>query len=63
MNIFVSGDFNARTADRPDYVAHDDTNYISLPEDKTLDEDSNPRISIDTKAPNVHGHSLLDVCI
>ena len=49
---------------RPDYVAHDDTNYIPLPEDYTLDEDEdiNPRISIDTKAPNVDGDSLLDVC-
>ena len=60
VDIFVSGDFNARTADRPDYVAHDDTNYIPLPEDYTLYEDSDPRISTDTEAPNAHGHSLLD---
>ena len=29
-NISVSGDFNARTAHRPDYVAHDDLIYMVI---------------------------------
>jgi len=41
---------------------HKHTNYIPLPEDYTLDKDSNPRMSMYCKAPNAHDHCLLDVC-
>jgi hypothetical protein len=62
VDIFVSGDFNARTADRPDYVSQEDTVYVPLPDDYIVDHDVTPRTSMDTKAPNAHGYSLLDMC-
>ena len=59
----VAGDFNARTADKPDYVELDNITYLPLPENYTADTNTK-RASQDAKAPvTEYGHKLLNLCI
>lgn len=58
----IVGDMNARTGEHKDYVDHDNTNYVPVPEDCEVDDDVPLRVSCDKKAPDEYGHKLLDLC-
>ena len=58
--IILTGDFNARTGNERDYVANDSDEYLSLPEDYSVDT-TLPRFSQDT-VTNQFGHYLLELC-
>ena len=62
-NCLLVGDFNARTSNMLDFIAHDDNDgYIPLPETYVADTvDIPPRASED-QVTNEFGHLLLDIC-
>lgn len=60
--VLLLGDFNARTASGPDFIAHDDDNYLPLNEDYKIDNITMRRTSQDTKLCS-RGRELLDLCI
>ena len=60
IDLLVSGDFNARTKDGPDYIIDDSAEYIPLPVDYEEDRFSMPRISTDLHGSvSIHVKSLL----
>ena len=60
-NFVICGDFNARTAELPDYVEHDNLELLDiLPDDYVVDTPI-PRLSED-KTSNEYGHDLLQFC-
>ena len=62
-DLLVSGDFNARTKDCPDFIIDDSAEYIPLPDDYEEDRFSMPRNSKDLHGEvNIHGKSLLNLC-
>jgi hypothetical protein len=65
-NVIILGDFNARTALRPDYITYDSSNVnsdIPLPDDYQYDDMSliPKRCSMDNTTNN-HGNKLLNLC-
>ena len=61
FDFIICGDFNARTANDPDYVT-DDTNYfVPLGDDYLIDNDISVRTSRD-ETTNAYGQLLLDFC-
>ena len=63
VDLLVSGDFNARTKDCPDYIIDDSAEYIPLPVDYEEDRFSMPRNSTGLHGEvNIHGKSLLNLC-
>ena len=60
-NICLLGDFNARTACLPDYIANDDDKYVVVPHDYVPDNDIRVRTNSDDST-NAYGTTLLDLC-
>ena len=59
----ISGDFNARTKDSPDFIIDDAIDYLPLPDMYPIDDFDTPRKSRDMHGDiNVHGTTLLDFC-
>ena len=58
----VAGDFNSRVAALPDYVEHDDSRYLPLPDEYTVDDNIvSPRSTADATV-NAQGKRLLELC-
>ena len=60
-HIILTGDFNARTGEQPDYVVLDSDMYVPLPPEYCADTPIT-RASQDTSM-NSYGKKLLDLCI
>ena len=61
--VILMGDLNARTAEAPDYIIDDNTDYLSLPDFWwSADNFSIPRQSRDKHAMNNFGRSLINYC-
>ena len=60
--VILMGDLNARTAEAPDYIIDDNTDYLSLPDWWSADNFSIPRQSRDKHAMNNFGRSLINYC-
>ena len=59
----MCGDFNARTADSPDYVDADRNRHVDvLPDEYTADSNIRQRVSRDTVRPDSNGLLLLELC-
>jgi exonuclease III len=62
-DIFMMGDFNARTSDDADYILDDTVTHLPVEEWYTADTFNLPRHSRDRNVQsNVFGRSLLDMC-
>lgn len=59
----IAGDFNARTADRADFVEYDNNLHVPVPQQYTIDGSTICRVTQDLKQPNSNGHSLLELCM
>ena len=63
IELIISGDFNARTKNLPDYIVNDSSDYLPTPEYYKCDTFSIPRKSRDLHGElNPHGKLLLDLC-
>ncbi len=60
-NTLIMGDLNARTGELKDYIAHDSSSFLPLPENYRED-DCQPRRNMDKKT-NKFGEKLIDLCI
>ena len=61
--MLLCGDFNARTAAYPDYVADDTDRHVHvLPDEYTVDSNIAPRVSQDKIRPDSNGLLLLELC-
>ncbi len=59
--LILSGDFNARTANKEDFIHDDNANYLPLPEYYTPDSFCLSRSTCDTIV-NSFGYDLLELC-
>lgn len=60
--VILIGDFNARTGTAPDYIIHDNDNYIPLDEKYPIDSSLQQRQSQDNIIDD-RGKHLLEICI
>ena len=61
--MLLCGDFNARTAAYPDYVADDTDRHVHmLPDEYIIDSNIDPRVSQDIVRPDPNGLLLLELC-
>ena len=61
--MLLRGDFNARAAAYPDYVAYDTDRHVHvLPDEYTVESNIDPRVSQDIVRPDSNGLLLLELC-
>ena len=61
--MLLCGDYNARTAACPDYIADDTNQHVHvLPDEYTVDSNIDPRVSQDIVRPDPNCLLLLELC-
>ena len=59
--VMLVGDFNSRTADKPDYICNDDDVFTPINDVYSADTPMRPRINTDQKLCD-YGNQLLNLC-